>query len=130
MITKTQFIQLDGLFDYYNNQLFEGKLNDCMINMSRKKGAYGFFFPQNWKSSNKKEGDIHEISLNPDGLDRKEVEWHSTLVHEMVHLWQSDFGKSSRNGYHNRQWAEKMRQIKLNILARAVTTYGESLIYQ
>jgi hypothetical protein len=114
MITKTQFIQLDGLFDYYNNRLFEGKLNDCMINMSRKKGALGFFSPKNWKDTNKQDGGgIHEINLNPDHLDRKEAEWHSTLVHEMVHLWQRDFGEPSRSGYHNKQWANKMQEIGL-----------------
>jgi predicted SprT family Zn-dependent metalloprotease len=114
MITKTQFVQLDGLFDYYNNQLFEGKLADCMINMSRKKGAHGFFSPENWKDANKQEGGgIHEININPDGMDRKEIDWHSTVVHEMVHLWQNDFGEPSRNGYHNKQWADKMLEIGL-----------------
>jgi hypothetical protein len=113
MITKTQFIQLDGLFDYYNKELFDGKLNDCMINMNREKGL-GFFSPERWVDTDKqKESGIHEISLNPDRLDRKEIEWHSTLVHEMVHLWQNDFGDPSRKGYHNKQWADKMQEIGL-----------------
>jgi predicted SprT family Zn-dependent metalloprotease len=116
MITETQFNMLDKLFDYYNQKLFGGKLNDCMINMSRQKGAYGFFQPQNWKKYNlKKESnkDIHEISLNPNYLDRPDIEWHSTLVHEMAHLWQQDFGKPSRSNYHNKEWARKMEEIGL-----------------
>jgi hypothetical protein len=113
MITKIQFNQLDGLFDYYNKQLFDGKLNDCMINMSRKKGAYSFFEPKNWKSKEGGGEDIHEISLCPDSLDRDGKEWQATLVHEMVHLWQQDNGKPSRNGYHNKQWAAKMEEIGL-----------------
>jgi predicted SprT family Zn-dependent metalloprotease len=116
MITKTQFNMIDKLFDYYNQRLFDGKLNDCMINMSRQKGAYGFFQPQNWKKYNLKkevDKDIHEISLNPNYLDRPNIEWHSTLVHEMVHLWQQDFGKPSRSNYHNKQWARKMEEIGL-----------------
>jgi len=36
-----------------------------------------------------------------------------TFVHEMVHLWQFHFGKSGRGQYHNRQWAEKMKQVGL-----------------
>jgi len=36
-----------------------------------------------------------------------------TLVHEMAHLWQGHFGKPSRNGYHNRQWGNKMKEIGL-----------------
>jgi hypothetical protein len=37
----------------------------------------------------------------------------STLVHEMVHVWQETYGNPSRRGYHNRQWAEKMREVGL-----------------
>lgn len=46
-------------------------------------------------------------------MNREDIEWHSTLVHEMCHLWQEDFGKPSRGGYHNRQWADKMVQVGL-----------------
>lgn len=46
-------------------------------------------------------------------MNRDDIEWHSTLVHEMCHLWQEDFGKPSRGGYHNRQWADKMIQVGL-----------------
>jgi predicted SprT family Zn-dependent metalloprotease len=113
MITKAQFNLFDRLFDYYNKELFNGKLNDCMINMSRLKGASGFFIPKRWNGAIEKKLDIHEISLNPEYLDRMDVDWQSTLVHEMVHLWQHDYGKTSRNGYHNRQWALKMEEIGL-----------------
>lgn len=36
-----------------------------------------------------------------------------TLVHEMCHLWQSEFGNPSRTGYHNKEWALKMESIGL-----------------
>ena len=39
---------------------------------------------------------------------------YRTLVHEMVHLEQQHFGEPSRNGYHNRQWAEWMQRIGLH----------------
>src|SRR5262245_14971271 len=32
----------------------------------------------------------------------------STLVHEMVHGEQHHYGKPSRGGYHNKQWADWM----------------------
>ena len=35
------------------------------------------------------------------------------LVHEMAHVWQETYGEPSRRGYHNRQWAEKMREVGL-----------------
>jgi predicted SprT family Zn-dependent metalloprotease len=113
MITTKQFSMFEKLFDYYNKELFDGKLNDCLINMSRKKGAYGYFNPESWQGGEKEKKDIHEISLNPNGLERIDVEWQSTLVHEMCHLWQADFGKPSRSNYHNKEWARKMEEVGL-----------------
>jgi predicted SprT family Zn-dependent metalloprotease len=113
IVATTQFTILDGLYDYYNNNLFNGKLKSCMINMSRQRRENGFFISSNWKNAVKGGEKVHEISLNPDYLDRPEIEWHSTLVHEMVHLWQNDYGKPSRTRYHNRQWAQKMEEIGL-----------------
>ena len=55
-----------------------------------------------------------EIALNPAHFaSRTPTETLSTLVHEMVHLWQHHFGKPSRTGYHNKEWAAKMREIGL-----------------
>jgi hypothetical protein len=34
-------------------------------------------------------------------------------VHEMVHVWQHAFGKPSAGGYHNKQWAAKMKAVGL-----------------
>ena len=31
----------------------------------------------------------------------------------MAHVWQETMGEPSRRGYHNRQWAEKMREVGL-----------------
>jgi predicted SprT family Zn-dependent metalloprotease len=54
-----------------------------------------------------------EINLNPKYLDRQYVEWHSTLVHEMCHLWQEDYGHPSSGRYHNKEWSLKMEEIGL-----------------
>ena len=113
MITTIQFKTLDDLFQFYNNRLFEGKLPECIVNMSRKGGSYGFFAADRWKGDSMQKKIIHEISINPDFMDRPDKEWHSTLVHEMCHLWQHDFGNPSRNCYHNKQWASKMIQVGL-----------------
>lgn len=110
-ITITQFRTLNDLFDFYNNEIFHGTLPDCLVNLSRHNGAHGFFAPERWKSI--EEEIIHEISINPDTIHRPDKEWHSTLVHEMVHHWQQVFGKPSRSGYHNMQWAKKMEEIGL-----------------
>jgi len=110
-ITRQQFNTLEDLFVYYNNNLFNGQLPFCLVNLSRHRGAAGFFIQGNWKSTN---GDIkHEISINPDTLGKGDEYWHSTLVHEMAHLWQCEFGNPSRYTYHNKEWAAKMIEIGL-----------------
>lgn len=113
MITTIQFKTLDDLYRFYNQAIFGGTLSDCIVNMSRHGGSYGFFAANRWRAENEAKKIIHEISINPDFMNREDIEWHSTLVHEMCHLWQEDFGKPSRGGYHNRQWADKMVQVGL-----------------
>lgn len=113
MITTTQFKTLDDLYKFYNDRLFSGQLSECIVNMSRHGGAYGFFAANRWRGENVDRKIIHEISINPDYMDRPDQDWHSTLVHEMCHLWQEDHGKPSRGNYHNKQWAAKMQEIGL-----------------
>ncbi|MDR2784639.1 MAG: SprT-like domain-containing protein [Treponema sp.] len=114
MITTVQFKTLDDLYKFYNEALFGGMLADCIVNMSRHNGTFGFFAAGRWMAEGKGEKNLaHEISLNPDYLDRPDIEWHATFVHEMVHLWQQDFGHPSRAAYHNKEWAWKMDEVGL-----------------
>jgi hypothetical protein len=34
-------------------------------------------------------------------------------VHEMVHAWQQEHGKPPRRCYHDREWADKMKEVGL-----------------
>lgn len=114
MIATKQFSHFDKLYDYYNKELFDGKLKDCMLNMNRRRGTHGSFTNNCWRNLNPEEVEgVHEISLNPESLIRPDKEWQGTLVHEMAHLWQRDFGTPSRNGYHNKEWANKMESLGL-----------------
>ena len=47
-------------------------------------------------------------------LDRPLAETMSTLVHEMAHQWQYQFGTPSRGGYHNKEWGRKMKEVGLH----------------
>jgi predicted SprT family Zn-dependent metalloprotease len=114
MITTVQFKTLDDLYRFYNKALFAGRLPECIVNMSRHNHTYGFFAANRWKAEGDGESKTaHEISLNPDYLDRPFMAWHATLAHEMVHLWQEEFGHPSRAAYHNKEWAWKMEEIGL-----------------
>jgi predicted SprT family Zn-dependent metalloprotease len=80
-----------------------------LITIQRHKGSKGYFSPNKFAHRRRT-----EIALNPVTFrERTDREIASTLAHEMVHLWQEQFGKPSRNGYHNKQFANKMEEIGL-----------------
>ena len=110
--TEEQYGVYQYLFDYLNEELFEGELPACMLTFTDKgKRSDGYFNSQSWV----REGEIvHEISLNPEYVKGHSLkETMALLAHQMVHLWQHERGRPSRNGYHNREWASKMRGIGL-----------------
>lgn len=71
----------------------------------------GYFAPERWKDEHLP---LHEIALTPQSLDRQPIEVVSTIVHEMVHEWQQEYGRPSRSGYHNKEWGNKMIEIGLH----------------
>lgn len=110
--TERLFGALNNAYRYFNYTLFNSELPNCVLNFSRLKSAKGFFAPDHWRER-QSDDYIHEISLTPHTLYREPIDIFSTLVHEMCHLWQWEFGNYSRNGYHNKEWADKMESIGL-----------------
>ena len=108
--TLEQFAAYQAAWDYFNKTLFDGKLKPCLLNFSRHRGSQGFFCPERWQ---KGDAVVHEISLNPDLLKRPAEMSMSTLAHEMGHQWQNDLGTPPRRGYHDKEWAGKMKEIGL-----------------
>ena len=118
--TKGQFTAYQGAFDWFNRELFNGELPQCLLNFSRKAGAGGFFARNQWgkrlevSERGAAAAQLHEITLNPDLL-HKGPEWvFSVLVHEMAHLQRFITGKPSRPGYHDAQWADMMLAVGLH----------------
>ena len=104
---------LEYAFEVFNTHLFGGQLPETMIVFSRKARTLGHFANDRYEER-QQTNTLHEIALNPDYFaDRSLPDILSTLAHEMCHLWQHTQGKPSRNGYHNRQWADKMLDIGL-----------------
>lgn len=109
--TTTQAAAFQGLYDAFNKTFFGGVLAECFLNFSRKSRALGFFAPERWAEG---EDAIHEISINPSYLaSRSPQETASTLLHEMVHLWQQEHGEPGRGAYHNREWGSQMEAVGL-----------------
>ena len=113
--TQDQFTAYQAMYDHFNRELFGGKLCPVVLNFSRKANSLGFFAPERWADSvSAKANRTHEISLNPSWLAlRKPIETASTLVHEMVHCWQQESGKPGARGYHNAEWAARMKEVGL-----------------
>jgi len=104
--------ELYFLFNYYNEHLFENKLPKIVISIRAKANSAGYFSPERLTSMSTKKP-LHEIALNPAILNRKTIEIFAIIAHEMAHLWQQVSGKPSKNGYHNKEWANKMEEIGL-----------------
>ena len=111
--TREQFDAYRGMFDYFNQALFTGEPPAVVLNFSRHARTNGFFAPERWEHRSG-EGRTHEISLNPDTLGERDPRAvASTLVHEMVHLWQHVHDPPPRKGYHDHAWASKMDSVGL-----------------
>ncbi len=113
-ITKKQFTALSDLYEYYNHKLFLGELPECMVSLVRAYEYHGAFSPNRWIEKNSDTQPIHEIVLNANTMTRPDKAWHSTLVHEMAHLYIQVNGKATSRGYHCKRWAAKMKHIGLH----------------
>lgn len=112
--TQRTYTSLTAAYDFFNAELFGGELPPCLITMQRHKGAYGYFSGERFASVDDPYEVTDEIALNPSHFQgRSTRETLSTLAHEMVHLWQHHYGKRPRRGYHDKQWAKKMREVGL-----------------
>ncbi len=104
--------QLNTLFDYFNRELFEGRLPKALITLRPVRGAAGYFAHQRFRTA--EGGRIDEIAMNASLFgQRTTIEIASTLVHEMVHLEQAHFGKPGDNGFHNPEWGWMMKRVGL-----------------
>lgn len=110
--TIDTYSELNQAFDFFNNKLFGGELPKCLITMQRNKRVKGFY--SEGRFVNEDGTSMDEIAMNPEyfGVQPLPVTL-STLVHEQSHLWQYKFGKPSRTGYHNHEWANKMQEVGL-----------------
>ena len=113
VITLKEYQGFQRAYDFFNSELFAGSLPQVLVTLQRHANTRGYFAPLRFKGRINKQS-VHELALNPDNFTGRSDEMIlSTLVHEMAHVWQQTYGEPSRRGYHNRQWAGKMREVGL-----------------
>jgi hypothetical protein len=99
-------------YSYFNKALFDNALPKGIVTFHRQRKVMGYASFQRWKGPDGNR--VDEIAINPEYFeDYPLIEIFQTLCHEMTHLWQSHFGCPSRRGYHNKEWARKMKEIGL-----------------
>src|SRR6516164_7941244 len=109
-ITPVEYSGLQDAFDHFNRELFDGSLPDVFITYQRKAHSHGYFSADRFSGRNDGELRRHELALNPDAfIGQADKQILQTLVHEQHHLWQHAVGKPAPRGYHNKEWAAKMK---------------------
>jgi hypothetical protein len=98
-------------FDWFNKTLFDNEpVPPLLVTLVRGKSFRGYFSRRRFSRI---DGEIvHELAMNPDCfVDDRDI--LSTFVHELVHAWQEHYGKPGRGKYHNRGFANRMKEIGL-----------------
>jgi len=112
-ITQAQYRAFQEAYDFFNSELFGSSLPPVLVTLQRHANAQGYFSPERF-TGRVEPGAAHELAMNPDSFTgRTDVLIFSTLVHEMVHVWQETHGTPPRRCYHDREWAAKMKDIGL-----------------
>jgi hypothetical protein len=111
-ITEAEYESFQRAYDFFNKALFSGDLPPVLVTLQRKARSRGYFSAERFAGRSSRET-AHELALNPDHFGRTDEEILSTLVHEMCHVWQETHGKAPRTGYHDREWAAKMKEVGL-----------------
>lgn len=108
-------LELEELFDIFNKELFNNQLEPCFITIQvAKQNIKGWEADNCWIDLNEKK--YHEININPIYFTGT-LEASETLIHEMVHLYNVQFGKKdcSKTGYHNKVFKTKAEEVGLTV---------------
>jgi len=110
--TSDSYDSILHAYEFFNQALFDKKLPKVLITYHRQRRIMGYASIARWVNS--KKDYIDELSVNPEYFAKYPLlEICQTLCHEMVHIWQAHFGSPGRRGYHNKEFANKMRSIGL-----------------
>jgi hypothetical protein len=112
--TLTTYTEWQTAYDFFNKELFNGQLPECVITLdSKNKRTLGYFVPNRYENESREIKD--GLAMNPSHFRRRSlIETLSTLVHEMVHVWEYHLGKGkSLRTYHSKKWGAQMKRVGL-----------------
>lgn len=114
--TQQVYDELQKAYEFFNLELFNGRLPSCLITLQRQHDTYGYFSANQFQS--RADGEqAHEIALNPSYFAVRSIhETLSVLVREMVSLDQllnTKREKLPRRRYRNTEWASMCEAIGL-----------------
>ncbi|SFJ30608.1 SprT-like family protein [Caulobacter sp. UNC279MFTsu5.1] len=105
--------EVEMAYDHFNRELFDGGLPGCVFTFRHRANTMICFVANRSVQYCSVEAG-GEVAINPQYLSVVPLlEVAAALVHEAAHVWQWRFGTPSRQGYHNREWAQKMEEIGL-----------------
>jgi SprT-like family. len=106
------YLLFEDAYRFFNHRLFDDALPVCLITFQRQARLMGYVAFKRWVNNDGKV--VDELAINPAYFANYPlISILQTLCHEMVHVWQEHFGKPSRGGYHNLEWATKMQSVGL-----------------
>lgn len=114
--TQQVYEELQNAYEFFNRELFEGRLPSCVITLQRQHDTYGYFSANQFQT---RVGGVqaHEIALNPSYFAVRTIhETLSVLVREMVSLDQTlntKRDKLPRRRYRNTEWADMCERVGL-----------------
>lgn len=125
-VTTVTYQNFQDAYDHFNKALFANTLpENVLLTLVPHKGAYGYYRHNAFECATQKpikkgkrnpaQGVIHEIALNPFAFTgRTREQTLSTIVHEMVHLWEMmDLDELPKRPTHTKKWADKMESLGL-----------------
>jgi len=127
-ISDDQII-LEGWQNIIIEKLFNDEIKPCAITIQSKgrKNAYAWCSTdERWQNGNP-ESAVQEINFSAEYLNRPVKDMFRTLIHELVHAFNSQSGirDYSGHGYHNSKFKTKCEEVGLTVQYRC-KKYGWS----
>lgn len=110
--TRQFYEHVSAIAQHFNDTLFDHSLPIPLFTLKRGIGPLGHFSPNRWVAQGGQV--VGEIALNPALFAQHSwLQLMQTIAQQQCHLWQHVHGEPSRPGYHNAEWAARMKQVGL-----------------